>query len=419
MKNFEGIPCIIHQIKLGDNVYDLGWFYNVRPATINLVNNLENISSLKGLKEIYIPLSETNYFTSLGISEENENYLPLFYTPNANESFDDISNQFFVSITKLKKWNIDNDGQKVKIGYVKISKNRQQIPLFVVSEKKYFVEQIKNAETEKLENTIAKKSEINEEKSKELASTLKRKNIKVEKSIVETQVVKSKIENPVIVEKTENSTKKNTTKVIPKENVNTIEKERKIEKESFVNSLFKNSNSYKKEKESLAKRKNFPIVKAENSKPIKKKVEEIKPTENEIVPVVKEIVKNESKIIEPTENNEIITKDNEAQTAEDKNKVVVVENTLQKLSLNNSSKGKGAYFFSGNIGGRFYVFTNLVPKGSIVKVMNNKNKKYILAEVMNSLPNKDMQNGYLIKISENAKYPLGQEKGNLDVSIFY
>ncbi len=424
---FDGIPCIVHNVKIGENVYELGRYYNTRPATINLINNLDNTASLKGIKEIFVPLTETNYFTSLGINDDDKNYITLYYSKKINESIDDISTLFFVSISKLKKWNNDNFDNKIKIGYVKISTNKQDVPMFIVAEKKFFVEQIKNSEIEKQESSIARKNFIDLKKELPIAKNDINKSI-VKKSTVETQIIKPKI---IEEKKQENQSVKNnsdlnidinpekkiekytTTSITKKAPINLFEKEREREKASFVKSLFKSSNSYKKEKERALK--NKIIV----NNTIKKEVVENKNVLK--VDVIKNNIEEikEVKFVEPTENIALNTSKNKIEPVEDKNKVVVVENSLQRLSLNNTSKGKGAYFFSGNIGGRFYVFTNLVSKGSIVKVMNNKNKKYILAEVMSSLPNKDVQNGFLIKISENAKYPLGQEKGNLDVSIFY
>ena len=98
---------------------------------------------------------------------------------------------------------------------------------------------------------------------------------------------------------------------------------------------------------------------------------------------------------------------------------VAVRSEIKSLSLNNSKAGKASYFFSGPSGGKFYVATNLASKGEIVKVINPDNGKYVMAEVLSSLPSSDAAKGIILKLSDNAKLPLGQKNSSFAVKVNY
>lgn len=91
----------------------------------------------------------------------------------------------------------------------------------------------------------------------------------------------------------------------------------------------------------------------------------------------------------------------------------------RNLEFKQSQNGKAAWFFSGPIGGKFYVVTNLVPKGQLVKVVNTQNGKSVIAEVIGNLPGNDLTKGLILKLSDNAKLPLGQKNPVFPVKIMY
>ncbi|MBL7765746.1 MAG: hypothetical protein JNJ58_06625 [Chitinophagaceae bacterium] len=124
---------------------------------------------------------------------------------------------------------------------------------------------------------------------------------------------------------------------------------------------------------------------------------------------------------EPKELNTQVPK-----TAEETKVVVAVKeedktirNEAKSLNLNKVKTGKASYFFSGPSGGKFYVVTNLAPIGAIVKVTNTANGRYIMAEVMNVLPSSDVSKGLILKVSDNAKLPLGQSTNGMSVKVNY
>lgn len=97
----------------------------------------------------------------------------------------------------------------------------------------------------------------------------------------------------------------------------------------------------------------------------------------------------------------------------------VVRNEIKSLNLSRSSSGRASYFFGGPSGGKFYVATNLAAKGQVVKVVNPDNGKFVMAEVISSLPSSDAAKGILLKLSDNAKLPLGQRNGSFNVKVNY
>jgi 3-polyprenyl-4-hydroxybenzoate decarboxylase len=98
---------------------------------------------------------------------------------------------------------------------------------------------------------------------------------------------------------------------------------------------------------------------------------------------------------------------------------IAVRSEIKSLSLNNSKAGRASYFFSGPSGGKFYVATNLASKGEIVKVINPDNGKFVMAEVLSSLPSSDAAKGIILKLSDNAKLPLGQKNSSFAVKVNY
>jgi hypothetical protein len=96
-----------------------------------------------------------------------------------------------------------------------------------------------------------------------------------------------------------------------------------------------------------------------------------------------------------------------------------VRNEIKTIALNNSKIGRASYFFSGPNGAKFYVATNLAPIGQIMKVINPDNGKYVMAEVMTTLPNADISKGLILKLSDNAKMPLGQKGSSFSVKVNY
>ena len=100
-------------------------------------------------------------------------------------------------------------------------------------------------------------------------------------------------------------------------------------------------------------------------------------------------------------------------------KETAIHSEVKTLSLTNSKTVKAAYFFSGPSGGKFYAVTNLVNKGSIIKLTNPANGRNIMAEVIGSLSPIDLRKGLIIKVSDNAKLALGQKNAVFTIKVNY
>ena len=92
---------------------------------------------------------------------------------------------------------------------------------------------------------------------------------------------------------------------------------------------------------------------------------------------------------------------------------------MKALNFSQTRSGKAAYFFGGPSGGKFYVATNLAPRGTVIKVTNPENGKSVICEVMAPLSASDAAKGLLLKLSDNARLPLGQRNNQFAVRVNY
>lgn len=124
-----------------------------------------------------------------------------------------------------------------------------------------------------------------------------------------------------------------------------------------------------------------------------------------------------------SENNVSAVKLTAVKPAEKSQEPAIADNTIRNeikpLSLTQTSNGTASYFFTGDVLGKFYVVTNLASKGSVIKITNPQNGKSLLAEVVDYLPAIDSKRGILLKISDNAKMPLGQKNNSFAVRVNY
>jgi hypothetical protein len=95
------------------------------------------------------------------------------------------------------------------------------------------------------------------------------------------------------------------------------------------------------------------------------------------------------------------------------------EVAIESLELVNTKGGKASTFFSGPRGGKYYVVTNLVKRGQLVKVTNTSNGKFVMAEVLGPLPVHDLSKGLILKIGDNAKSILGISTATFNVKVNY
>jgi hypothetical protein len=121
--------------------------------------------------------------------------------------------------------------------------------------------------------------------------------------------------------------------------------------------------------------------------------------------------KEEKPTINPVKIEEIVVKEKTKENVESK---ISSEKAQEFKDFVSSKNGNASLFYAGNSNGKFYVVTNIAAKGKTVKVTNIKNGKYLMAEVISVLSNKDVGKGLLIKLSDNSKSTLG-----ITTSVFY
>lgn len=146
------------------------------------------------------------------------------------------------------------------------------------------------------------------------------------------------------------------------------------------------------------------------------------PVRKKALPTAKneEVVSDEETRPDNPTGDTLTTSDPFAEAANEiRTQASLPDGEARNLEFKQAQNGKAAWFFSGPIGGKFYVVTNLVPKGQLVKIVNTQNGKSLIAEVIGNLPGNDLTKGLILKISDNAKLPLGQKNQVFSVKIMY
>lgn len=150
-----------------------------------------------------------------------------------------------------------------------------------------------------------------------------------------------------------------------------------------------------------AETKMVPVEKAEKEKPV----------------VVKETENKESKKTAPVQTQPVI------QTGKDF-KGGVFKTVYESQNSNGEpvdQQGAAGVFksTSGWTDGKYYcLFNNAVP-GTIIKITNTENEKFVFAKVLDAIPDIKQNNGLLICISNAAATELGSAEGNFNCALKY
>ncbi len=267
----------------------------------------------------------------------------------------------------------------------------------------------KNQATNNQNNTIHRSTAtLNEKKSTQSSQVEKVKNnnttstpIKSKKTLKESwnKLVNGKpIEKKTTVEAPKPIVKN---KVAEEKKSSEKLTEKKLDKKTETEKNISNKTNTKPTVSSNTK-KNIESNLVKNKKNISNKTKEITNNQLNTQAVKEEIVNSlaETKVV-----------------AEEKD--LTIHSETKHLNLSKSETGKAAYFFAGPNGNKFYVSTNLAKKGDIIKVTNLANGKSLMAEVVSGLSSLDERKGLLIKLSDNAKLPLGQKGSIFSVKINY
>lgn len=84
-----------------------------------------------------------------------------------------------------------------------------------------------------------------------------------------------------------------------------------------------------------------------------------------------------------------------------------------------TEKGPGGWFKSNAASGKYYALHNTAQRGTIIKVTNPLNGKFIYAKVLESIPQIKQNAGLIIKLSDSALEALGTNDAKFYVELNY
>lgn len=476
--NQYGVDCFVYTVQHGESLFSIAARYYVRPSTLALVNNMDGSTQPEEGQKVYVPLTETNFFKTEGIQIEQESYKPISYLIQPNDNLDLIEKEYHLNRSQLTKWNPEIDFNSLRstdniiIGFVK-QNNGSANPTFIEEQKKVYGTKRERLE---LSNQVNKDNRSKTKLYQRLAyeNFIAEDYLEPEVKLPDTKAVSfvRKTRKGLDLEKEGNIEQVNHT--VKKEEVSRTSKDEfpqyqaqdivktpmpitqgQKEDTAKVELAIKQDSPQiesplvitKMEKE-LITRKEIPTAKggnfshsikqltknsyARNKEIEREKVAQAKKESEALARRNKKVVQNKL-LVESSgvgaQNPQVqgqvehITKVNavpeKIEIEEDVPEPTYIENKLQRLSLLKSMTGKASFFYSGMAGAKFYVFTNLGKKGDIVKISNPTNHRFILAEIIDALPMEDYTKGVVIKISDNARLPLGEDGKYFNAKLNY
>lgn len=84
-----------------------------------------------------------------------------------------------------------------------------------------------------------------------------------------------------------------------------------------------------------------------------------------------------------------------------------------------AEKGPGGWFKSNAGAGKYYALHNTAPRGTIIKVTNPLNGKFIYAKVLEAIPQIKQNEGLIIKLSDSALEALGTNEAKFYCQLNY
>lgn len=84
-----------------------------------------------------------------------------------------------------------------------------------------------------------------------------------------------------------------------------------------------------------------------------------------------------------------------------------------------AEKGPGGWFKSNASVGKYYALHNTAPRGTIIKVTNPLNGKFIYAKVLEAIPQIKQNEGLIIKLSDSALEALGTNEAKFYCQLNY
>ncbi len=144
VENYLGINCLAHEVKNNETFYEVAQRYFVRPSTLAMVNGKDNSIAVSSGEKLYIPLTETNFYTINNLESSKFTFEPVYCVLDRESTMDEIETAYFISEQNIRDWNKGDiniqRGNKLIIGWLKYEKDLAiaKAPSFVRKEKILF-----------------------------------------------------------------------------------------------------------------------------------------------------------------------------------------------------------------------------------------------------------------------------------------
>ena len=429
-----------HLTQPGETMFQLARDYHVRASLLLKVNDWGADSRLKSGQKVRIPLTETNFF-KLAALHEGSGYCPVYHNLGAGESLAAVRQRYGLSAATFQSWNgteADLEGKKALIvGWLKYKPRTRTGEDFIEKENKDLQKDL--AEIPPFEEQAPPTQEsapvarFSEESSRALNPRFV-DTAEARKSSPAVQTVKREakaIGNDTrdawqkLTGKTANASRKDASDQPPSSFVS---------RDTFSNVIEPAASEPAPPPAVKAQAPRVSRAEARAAEPRLLPKDPNRTADPDRAPWFSRFKEKVRNTFSPPKDNVPppvpVRKPEPAPVPKEEEKTLgdaapapapdpVVRNEMRALNFSQTRSGKAAYFFGGPSGGKFYVATNLAPRGTVIKVTNPENGKSVICEVMAPLSASDAAKGLLLKLSDNARLPLGQRNNQFAVRVNY
>ena len=365
IKKADGKNFLIHQIDSAEGWYSISRLYKISYAELRLANKDSSDKLIPG-RTLLIPYSKLKvddpYFDKNYIQAPVE----IFHTVKEKETLFSIAKRFNTSVDSLKKWNNLtkgglNYGRKLKVGY-KDSHDSDNA-------------NAADSQTEK--QSVEKKDTVVSPVIAPANDESKSKKKETKRGIEAVSIEKKKIESVEV-------------------------KPEKVKVVSFHDSSEKMKNDHNISE--VNKTKKNAVVKPDSSKEDKKAT----PVQTKIIKTATLPSADTVKIVKTASATKNESKKNGSPQVASKSRKEVSEN------------GVASWIQDDDINpNKYYGLHRTAPIGTIVKVTNKMNKKYVFVKVVGTLPDTGDNTDLVIKISKASAEKLGVRDSRFQSELSY
>lgn len=417
VKKADGKNFLIHQIDSAEGWYSIARLYKISYAELRLANKDSSDKLIPG-RTLLIP----NNKLKVDDPHFDKNYIQapveVFHTVKEGETLFSIAKRFNTNIDSLKKWNNLtkgglNYGRKLKVGY----KTPQEHDIAVAADSNIDMPAFEKKDTAG-SSVISPVKIESKNKKKEVKANID--SVSVNKKRIEpgeagkegkkTIEKKDTMISPVIAPaKVESKNKKKEAKAgldsisVEKKKVEAV----KVKPtEISTVAVHDSSATMKKEKtKSDANKTQKDLVAKPDS--VKQDIK-ISPVQTKIIKTATIPSSDSIKIIKTATASKTDPKKNGASQAVSKTRKEVFEN------------GVASWIQDDDINpNKYYALHRTAPIGTIVKVTNKMNKKYVFVKVVGSLPDTGDNTDLVIKISKASAEKLGVRDSRFQSELSY